>query len=282
MNLGRIFLLNILLGSIFGMVFLTSAAWADSCAGEPDETIVSQDKVAVLILDYDQQTVITQKAIDDLKADLKWVRLRINEVENMGRTVPKEMHDAVSYRVLRINVLQEQLGEYRKYLETLRRMQGEDHAGLSHEGSGNITLDSLEARIRSARLANWLDLARDTDTGLCTARTALPILFPSGSAKIASNYASFLKNLAGLIKAYPVKVLVKGHTDPDPIKTKKYPSNFELGAARAANVVHSLVKHGVNPSVFSIKSSGQYPGGKISSTSQKALERHVNLEIRFL
>ena len=42
-------------------------------------------------------------------------------------------------------------------------------------------------------------------------------------------------------------IQVEGHTDKRPIKTNKFPSNWELSAARAAVVVRYLESKGVNP-----------------------------------
>ncbi len=47
---------------------------------------------------------------------------------------------------------------------------------------------------------------------------------------------------------------VEGHTDDNPIKNTKYPSNWELSVARASNVVRYLVDRGVSPS--RLKASG--------------------------
>ena len=44
-------------------------------------------------------------------------------------------------------------------------------------------------------------------------------------------------------------VVIEGHTDSAPIPEKlreKYPTNWELSAARASNVVNYLIKKGVN------------------------------------
>src|SRR5437773_6840260 len=50
------------------------------------------------------------------------------------------------------------------------------------------------------------------------------------------------------LKGYDDKVIrVVGHTDNVPIKTKVFPSNWELSVARATNVVHYLQEVGIPP-----------------------------------
>ncbi|MCD4744453.1 MAG: OmpA family protein [Desulfobacteraceae bacterium] len=117
-----------------------------------------------------------------------------------------------------------------------------------------IDKSKLFIEIKKAGLSDWVDIS---DTGECLKlKTTLPILFPVGSAEIAKEYKPFFMRFANLLKAYDVQILVNGYADIDSINTKKYPSNFELGAIRAANVVHELIKNGLKPSIFKINSSG--------------------------
>ena len=48
------------------------------------------------------------------------------------------------------------------------------------------------------------------------------------------------------------KFRVEGHTDNNPVSGDKFASNWELSAARAANVLHYLSDFGVNEKQFSI------------------------------
>jgi flagellar motor protein MotB len=79
-------------------------------------------------------------------------------------------------------------------------------------------------------------------------KNRLPILFASGSAnaKVAKEYKTFLKNLLVLVKSHDIIVVVEEYADTDPIHSKKYRSNFELGATRAANVAYILIKMVLN------------------------------------
>ena len=58
------------------------------------------------------------------------------------------------------------------------------------------------------------------------------------------------------------KIVVNGHTDdipPGPVLRKRFPSNWELSAARAAAVVRFLQDEGnLDPGQLSLKAYGQY------------------------
>ncbi len=45
---------------------------------------------------------------------------------------------------------------------------------------------------------------------------------------------------------------IEGHTDNNPVESDVFPSNWELSAARAANVLHYLADFGVDENAFSI------------------------------
>lgn len=74
-------------------------------------------------------------------------------------------------------------------------------------------------------------------------------LFKAGSAELLPDAVPVLDRVAQLITFMGIanySVDVEGHTDDDPISTAQYPSNWELSAARATNVVKFLISRGVD------------------------------------
>jgi len=98
---------------------------------------------------------------------------------------------------------------------------------------------------------------------------------------VSKEYQSFFKKLASFLKPYDVKVLVNGYADTFPIRTKQYPSNFELGAARAANIIHALVKQGLKPSIFKIETTGEYRFAAKEPSKQKSFQRRAQVTVIF-
>jgi chemotaxis protein MotB len=84
------------------------------------------------------------------------------------------------------------------------------------------------------------------------------LLFPSGSASLSTESMPMLDKLAAIFKELPNVIHVEGHTDNRPINTREFPSNWELSAARAASVVHQLMKAGVDPMRMAALSYGEY------------------------
>ncbi len=74
------------------------------------------------------------------------------------------------------------------------------------------------------------------------------MLFASGSAVIEKKARKVLDSQAEYMQKQQRNVDVLGHTDDRPIATGKYPSNWELSAARAGQAVRYFAGKGVPPS----------------------------------
>ena len=77
------------------------------------------------------------------------------------------------------------------------------------------------------------------------------MLFSSGEARLKSEVVPVLSNLATIMSTFNNPIQVEGFTDNQPIKTLAFPSNWELSAARAASVVHLLMRKGIDPNRMS-------------------------------
>ncbi|BCS87115.1 OmpA/MotB family protein [Pseudodesulfovibrio sediminis] len=69
-------------------------------------------------------------------------------------------------------------------------------------------------------------------------------MFEPGSAELARKATDILDKVIDVLKDYKLKIVVRGHTDDRPISSKKYPSNWELSAARAAMALDYIVNKG--------------------------------------
>ncbi len=67
------------------------------------------------------------------------------------------------------------------------------------------------------------------------------LLFPSGQAELTQDARASLKKLAAIVQKTPYMVNVVGHTDDRPVRTARYPSNWELSLARASQVARLLI-----------------------------------------
>ena len=88
------------------------------------------------------------------------------------------------------------------------------------------------------------------------------ILFDSGQAEVKPEGLAILKRVVEILMTVTDKVIrIEGHTDNIPIAgnlAKRYPTNWELSAARALNVTRYLEKEGIDPAILSAAAFGEY------------------------
>ncbi|HDR7315478.1 TPA: OmpA family protein, partial [Bacillus cytotoxicus] len=68
------------------------------------------------------------------------------------------------------------------------------------------------------------------------------LIFDTGDANVKPEAKEIISRLAGFFQSVPNPIVVEGHTDSRPIHNEKFPSNWELSSARAANMIHHLIE----------------------------------------
>lgn len=111
------------------------------------------------------------------------------------------------------------------------------------------------------------------------------VLFDSGKADLKPESMEILKSIAEILNRDEFKdklIKVEGHTDTDPILySKKYPTNWELSATRATNVLRYLVEE-ENIEGNRVSSSGYSyyrPIAPNDTRENKAKNRRVDIVI---
>jgi len=107
------------------------------------------------------------------------------------------------------------------------------------------------------------------------------VLFPSGSAMLSEEGQATLAEVAPVLSSIPDREFqIVGHTDTVPIKTKKFPSNWELSTARAVSVVKFLQDQGVSPEQISAGGYSEYkPVADNESEEGKAENRRIEIVV---
>ena len=120
---------------------------------------------------------------------------------------------------------------------------------------------SAEEIAFESKMASRLEpLNKIKNVSVATTKDALTIeftgglLYRSGSADLRDAAIETLSQVSlalGDVNLDEYMVSVEGHTDDTPISTSRFPSNWELSAARATAVVRALVEAGLDASQVS-------------------------------
>lgn len=170
---------------------------------------------------------------------------------------------------------------------------GEEQPRTSHEDlsasdtaqAGDAPIDPLDSIVRSMRAAfadligshqltvrgneQWVEIELNSS-----------LLFPSGDALPNDMAFGILDKVANILAPFDNPIHVEGFTDNLPISTDKYPTNWELSAARAGSVVRMLAAGGVQASRLAAVGYGEFQPIADNSTAEgRARNRRVILVI---
>jgi chemotaxis protein MotB len=111
---------------------------------------------------------------------------------------------------------------------------------------------------------------------------AQEILFPSGSANLNPGGIEVLRKVAERLKSLPNDVEVQGHTDNVALRPSAlYPSNWELAAARSAQVVRLFVNSGVAAERLAVMSFGEHaPIASNETPAGRAKNRRIEIRLQ--
>ncbi|HJV34894.1 OmpA/MotB family protein [Geomonas sp.] len=118
--------------------------------------------------------------------------------------------------------------------------------------------------------------------GKLTVNMVEAVLFASGHAEVKPEGLEVLQKVVDILKNIKDKsIRIEGHTDNIPIVgglAKRYPSNWELSAARAINVTKYLQQQGIDPSLLAAVAYGQYKPVAANDTDEgRAKNRRIEI-----
>lgn len=118
--------------------------------------------------------------------------------------------------------------------------------------------------------------------GKLTVNMVDAVLFDSGKAEVKPDGLRVLQKVVDILKNVRDKAIrVEGHTDNQPIGSSlqiKYPSNWELSAARAINVTRYLQQQGIDPAMLGAVAYGEYKPVAANDTPEgKAKNRRIEI-----
>lgn len=141
---------------------------------------------------------------------------------------------------------------------------------------GNLVKE-LETEVADGRV--FVEQARD---GI-RVRLTNDVLFPSGSAAVNEDGRDVISRVSDQLAQGDFRIEVQGYTDSQPIGAalaKRYPSNWELAAARASEVVRLLEENGVAEDRLSSVSFGETRAIADNETAEgRAANRRIEIRL---
>jgi chemotaxis protein MotB len=185
----------------------------------------------------------------ELGKSITELRQRVNALEGENTRLGQELAEAQKAREEKVKELSS------TYEQLVDKMKGEI-------AKGQVTISELKGKLT----VNMVDA----------------ILFDSGKAEIKPEGLVVLGKVIEILKSVNDKAIrIEGHTDAMPIAgslAQRYPTNWELSAARAINVARYLQNQAINPATLSASGFGEFkPVADNSTVEGRSKNRRIEI-----
>ncbi|HTE55256.1 MAG TPA: OmpA family protein [Kofleriaceae bacterium] len=136
-----------------------------------------------------------------------------------------------------------------------------------------------ELKQRFAKLVDTGKLQVGFRNGQMVLKLPSGILFPSGQAELTKPGQEALTEVTNILLEFKDRrFVIAGHTDTDPIKSRKFKSNWDLSSARALSVVQFMIAAGFPPSSVAASGYGEFdPVAPNDAEPNKQLNRRIEI-----
>lgn len=107
----------------------------------------------------------------------------------------------------------------------------------------------LKTRFMHDKVLMATDVQRNVEANTLILNIPSKLLFDSGSSSMKKLGKQTMANLGDVLRHVDNQIEVAGHTDPNPINTSTFPTNWELSAVRALRVAEALKHQGVESKI---------------------------------
>jgi chemotaxis protein MotB len=237
---------------------------------------------------------VTKSTYEATVAELSKTKSSLNEAKN---TIALQ-NEQIKVQKIQISKNREEIAKTKDELEKLNKNKAaleeeykQTQELLSASQNKLKTMQQIEAETKKrneiyarfvSQLQKMIDagqLSVSIEKGRIVINLPDNVLFKTGHANVNAEGQKVLKEIANVLKEFKDRRFqVEGHTDNVPIKSSRYPSNWELSTARALNVVHLMIQEGMNPQNISAAGYGEFqPRADNETPEGRKLNRRIEI-----
>ena len=200
-----------------------------------------------------------QQQITKTEQELKSARKQVMTATNELMKLEKRKQD-----------LQQELSESQQQMATLRSIEIETTRR-------NQIYEKFVNRLKT--MIDGGQLTVSIEQGRIVINLPNNVLFKSGSANLNPEGEEALTQIASVLSQFSDRRFqIEGHTDNKPIKSARFPSNWELSTSRALTVVHLLANMDVVPENISAAGFSEFrPRADNNTEEGRQLNRRIEI-----
>lgn len=239
---------------LLSSLFVMAAAAASGC--------VKQSEYDALQAKYDESQLLLSQCnanLEGCRGEVFGLEERVADLEGTRDALAMQKGELEAS----VDEMQRAIAEYKRR-EDEARARIEEYRQLLAKFKEMVDAGKLKVKIRDGRMV--VELASD-------------VLFDSGSAKLSEQGKLAIQEVAAVLASIPDrKFQVEGHTDNQPIKTARSPSNWELSTDRALTVVHTMLEAGMPANRISAAGFGEaLPVGDNETPQGRSSNRRIEI-----
>ena len=240
------------------------------------EFLISQDAI---FSEKEQEIPVLKNTIIAKEAEIKELSKSIAAKDAMIEEISAKEKAAMEEVVF----VEGKLSGFQREREFLMRADEMSAEKVRELAALKRTYENLVESLEGEVARGEIKLSRATDSLLVN--IVDKILFDSGKVKIKKSGRDVLQRIGDILEnVNEQQIMIKGHTDNVPIGTKlkeKFPSNWELSATRAINVVSYLQrKVGISPKILSATGYSEYrPVSSNDTFEGRAQNRRIEIAL---
>jgi len=237
--------------------------------------------------------LIAENAV--LKADLERMTLQNEKLATDLSYVTDQRDKAVSDKEELDRILKARSDNLSQTIFDLRRKVAdleEENTKLKAENASLVKAREEQVQKVSSTYENMIEKLKSEISkgqitiselkGKLTINMVDSILFDSGRAEVKKGGLEILGKVVSILKDVKDKsIRIEGHTDDVQISralAQRYPTNWELSAARAINVARFLQDQGIDPANLSAAAYGEWKPVATNDTAEgKAKNRRIEI-----
>ncbi|PIQ97607.1 MAG: flagellar motor protein [Nitrospinae bacterium CG11_big_fil_rev_8_21_14_0_20_56_8] len=226
--------------------------------GVPAWVVTFADLVTLLMVFF-----VLLFAMGTIEED-KWKLIKASLRDALGQEEIPEVGTREGLDVIKEKILEE------------KTVHAVDEVGAMVAKEVEEIASEVEEFVYKNKLSGQVEVSADERGAVIT--IADTVLFPAGQARMTYTGVKVIKEVFELLKQFDYEVKIEGHTDNLPMRSERFPSNWELSAGRAADVARMLVESGFPPNKLSIEGFAEFrPKVPNDSPQNRAINRRIEI-----
>jgi chemotaxis protein MotB len=240
-----------------------------SLGSAQEEIDRNQQQIEQTVQELDAARMQNAMAQEEIKRNQQQIKKTQQELKSARKQVVSATNDLMILEAKKQDLLQE-LSESQAQMATLRSIENETKRR-------NQIYEKFVNRLKT--MIDGGQLTVSIEQGRIVINLPNNVLFKSGSANLNPEGEEALAQIGSVLSQFSDRRFqIEGHTDNKPIKSARFPSNWELSTSRALTVVHLLADMDVVPENISAAGFGEFrPRADNETEEGRQLNRRIEI-----